>query len=471
MYRKVLIYILVLAAVMMVSAAFFLEAYDICKPFYTQRIPGNPENGEKVLAFTPVSEDMVLVAGRYTKGALAGELYYRVYDGNGRVFREDHFGLEDASLDLTQTFARGGRLYFICTVNPRGDEESVYGAVYTTDLSGKQPTPVFYRGENTDRLYDFDKFISIDDTGTYYAGIYGQRVLIFDQSGTVVLRLNPELTRQIAAVRYTGSSFLVAGCTSESGRKETIHRAFCAAYNMEGTKLWREYVMGEEGTLASVLHIVGNEAEGWTLYGRFAKNSKDASVSTAMQIEAFSIYGNGMEFQIEGNSDFASNAFLVKISQDGQATEQIAYSEIVPSLIPGSLYGTDGIMLQAYTAKHADADRYTVKLIRLNDRLRETLRVDIPVWGDMEFYCAPSGEAGRGLWVYNNGAVRHFRSEEATLRYYTDLRHWRPVCEAALSIEKGAPLLIGLYGIMSLCTLGTVRSPHSRQYGRGKRKV
>ena len=142
-----------------------------------------------------------------------------------------------------------------------------------------------------------------------------------------------------------------------------------------------------------------------------------------------------------------------------------------PALVREGLRVDGGLLLTAYTAEQEAAERYVVKTVRVNNRLQETRRVDLPVWGDKTFYCAPWADGTEGLWIYHAGQVQFYSTERDVLTYLTGLMKWRPVCDAALSVGEGAPLIVGLYIVATICSLGTVRSPHSRQYGRGKRKV
>lgn len=469
MVRKALIYILVFAAVSMILSAVFVKAADVCGELYE----GVEIQDVEVSQFVPMHQGRVAIVGRYTQGANAGDIYYQIFhlERGKMVGEEGSFGLEGASLYLTEVIPSGAGLRFMCVARPRNTEETAYGVVWEVSSDGTVSAPVVFKGEGADAVYGFDAFVCADDGGRYYAGLYNQRVLIFNNDGEVVLRVTPEQTREVTDVLYTDRGFLIAGCTSESGLHSTVHRAFCALYDEAGTLTWRKYVMGEEGTLASVMQILDNGADGCVLYGRWTQDSEDEDITAGAQIEAFEAQEQGVFFQIEGVEDLASSTFLVALSVDGQVTERVAYSDNSPSLIREGLRVDGGLMLQAYTAEGEQDDRYVVKTIRVNSHLQETLRVDLPAWGDHMMYCAPWADGEEGLWIYYAGQVRFYAGEREALTYFTRLIRWRPFCDRALSVRAGAPWILSLYIVMAICTLGTVRSPHSRQYGRGKRKA
>lgn len=469
MIRKALIYILVFAAVAMVLSAVFMKAADVCGELYESVGIQDVE----VSRFVPMHQGRAAVIGRYTQGPRAGDIYYKIFrqeDGK-MVGEEGSFGLEGAALHLTEVIPMKDGLRFVCVARPRSAEETAYGTVWEVSAEGKVSEPAMFKGGEADAVYGFNDFVCADIFGRYYAGIYNQRVVIFDEIGDIVLRLTPEQTREVTDVLYTGEGFLLSGCTSESGLHNTVHRAFCTLYDEAGICAWRKYVMGEEGVLASALEILDNGEDGWILYGRFTPDAEEKEISAGMQIEAFDACEEGMFFQIEGEETLRSSTFLVALTPDGQVSEQVAYNEISPIPVRAGLRVDGELMMTAYVAEEEDAERYVVKTIRVNNRLQETLRVDLPVWGDQIFYCAPWADGEEGLWVYHAGQVRFFASEREALSHYTDIIQWRPVCDAALNLGEGAPLIVGLYIIMTICSLGTVRSPHSRQYGRGSRKA
>lgn len=476
MVKKALIYILVLAVIATVSSAVFLKAAKVCQGIYGGELDGVSENGERVSSLVPMKEDRVAVIGRYTAGQNAGYSFYRIYNQEGQAIYQGILHMESASVTISQVMAVGKELRLICTVKPRNEDATAYGAVYTVDAQGKMSEPVLCQGEEADRVYGFKQFICADRAGEYYAGIYNQRVAVFNREGQLVLRLNPEQTRTVTDVRYQDNTFLVAGCTSESGLNNTVHRAFCAAYDMEGTALWRQDVMGEEGILASVLHIVEAEEDEWILYGRYVEDSQDSEITAAQQIAAFEAYEGGMRFQIDTADVDAliSDVFILRLSNTGEILKQVAYTDAsgaaVPSLVGDGWTSGETFVLQAYTAKINKAEEYIVHWIEVDLELQETLRMEIPVWSDIEMYCVASVDAGNsGLWVYNHfpeegtDEVRYFQSEEEALAYFADLRTWRPVCDVALALGKGLPLIISLYIMMTVCAMGTAR--------RGKRKA
>ncbi len=469
MIRKALIYILVLAAVSMVLSAVFIKAADVCGELYD----GVEIQDIEVSRFVPMHQGRVALVGRYTQGSRAGDIYYQIFhqEQGKMVGEEGSFGLEGATLQLTEVIPVGEGLRFVCVARPINADETAYGVVWEVSSKGTVSEPVLFKGAEADAFYGFRDFVCADASGAYYGGIYNQRVLIFNKDGEIVQRITPEQTREVTDVLYTGTGFLLSGCTSESGLHNTVHRAFCALYDQEGNLVWRKYVMGEEGTLASALEILDNGENGWVLYGRYTKDAEDEEITAGAQIDAFDTREEELFFQLEEKDELGSSTFLVALSSDGQITERVAYSDVAPSLVREGLRVGGGLMLQAYTAEKADAERYVVKTIRVNSLLQETLRVDLPVLGDQVMYCAPWADSEEGLWVYYAGQVRFYAGERDALTHFTRLIHWRPVCEAALSVGEGAPLMISLYVMMVLCTLGTVRSPHSRQYGRGKRKA
>lgn len=469
MIKKALIYILVFAAVAMTLSALFLKAADECEDLYTEVEIQDVE----INRFVSLHQGRVAIIGRYTQGPKAGDIYYQIFhQTQGTMVGEaDSFGLPGAALQLTEVIPTDDGLRFVCVARPRNTEEVSYGAVWEVSAEGRISEPALFKGSEADAVYGFNRFVCADAQGRYYAGMYNQRVLIFDAQGQVVLRLTPEQTRNVTDVLYTQEGFLLSGCTSESGRQNTVHRAFCALYDEAGTNVWRKYVMGEEGTLASALEILDNGELGWILYGRFTPDAESKEITASMQIEAFDVCEQGMFFQTEEEDALRSRTFLVAISPDGQVTERVAYNEISPALVREGLRVDGGLLLTAYTAEQEAAERYVVKTVRVNNRLQETRRVDLPVWGDKTFYCAPWADGTEGLWIYHAGQVQFYSTERDVLTYLTGLMKWRPVCNAALSVGEGAPLIVGLYIVATICSLGTVRSPHSRQYGRGKRKV
>ncbi len=469
MVRKALIYILVLAAVSMVLSAMFVKAADVCEELYE----GVEIEDVEIHQFVPMHQGRVAIIGRYNQGPNAGDIYYQIFqqEQGKMVGKAGSFGLEGASLHLAEVIPVSDGLRFVCVTRPRNTEETAYGTVWDVSRTGTVSQPVLFKGTGGDALYGFDHFVCADTQGRYYAGIYNQRVLIFNRQGEVVQRITPEQTREVTDVFYTGDGFLLSGCTSESGLHSTVHRAFCALYDYDGTVVWRKSVMGEEGTLASVLEILHNGEAGWVLYGRFTQDAKTEEITAGAQIEAFDAGEKGMFFQLEGDETLRSNTFLVALSPDGQVTEQVAYSDIAPTLVREGLRVGGGLMLQAYVAERPGASRYVVKTIRVNNRLQETLRVELPAWGDQAMYCTPWADSEEGLWVYYAGQVRYFAREREALAHFTRFMRWRPVCDCALSVREGAPFMVSLYIVMTVCTLGTVRSPHSRQYGRGKRKA
>ncbi len=470
MVKRAFICILMFAFIVVQSSWTFWYAAQICGEVYAQAPDGVDGNGEQVTHLVPLAEDRLAIVGKYTAGPSTGDLYYRIYDQGGQALQSGHFNLAGSHLQIEQAFVQAGDLKLVCIANTRGETSGAYGVVYTISLNGQVRQSVLYQGAATDTLYGFERFVAADSQGAYYAGIYKQRVVIFDAAGQVVLRLNPEQMKQVMDVRYAQEIFYLAGCTSESGSSDTVHRAVCMAYDLEGTALWRKNVMGEEGVLASVLRMVDRGDGEWLLYGRFAENATDPQITASQQIEAFEAYEGGFHFKVDDGASGAldSAAFLLRLSRDGDILERVAYSEASgsPAMMVGSLDLQDDLWMQAYLAADNQAPLYTVKLIRLNGALQEQQVTEVPVWSDTEVRVADG-------WVYCSVPEQHKQvvlyglSETELQDYFTQLKRWRPVCEAARSWQAGLPLFIGLYTVRTMCVMGTVRD----QSRRGRRKA
>lgn len=456
MFRRALLYILILATISMACFVTFVHAQGVCAELYVETAA--PE-GEEILQFVGMPQGSAAMVGQYSEGTDAGDIFIRIYGpGNREAFVNRHFGIDGASVTLQQVVPSGKEIHLICLVTPRAQDTVSYGAVYVLDQNGEMQEPVFYKETEGEAQYGFNRFVCADSYGRAYAGIQNQRVTVFNEQGEVILQLNSEQTREIYDVRYGDDGVLIAGCTTESGKKETVHRGFCSFYDLEGNRVWRKAVAGEEGVKASIVQIL-DDRDGWILYGRYG-------IDDFAQLET-----QGIRFRFEAGQVKGNHTFLIGIDQEGQVTKQVTYAETSPYLVSQSLSVESGLLLRDYTAKRAGADRYVVETVRLDHNLEEISRGEIPVWGDQTFYCAPWAEnAQDGIWIYYAGKIQFFKNEQAIHRHFTGLMKWRPVCTAALSMRAGAPWFLCLYGMMTLCTLGIARSPHSRHYGAFSRK-
>ncbi len=456
MFRRALLYILILATISMVCFVVFIQGQDVCAELFVETTEAE---GAQILQFVGMPQGKAVVLGQYTQGVHAGDIFSRIYFPGGSDPVESHLGMDGASVTLQQVVPAGEEIHLICLVTPRAQDTVSYGAVYVLDKNGAVQEPVCYKESGKEAQYGFNRFVCANSNGQVYAGIQNQRVTVFNKQGEPILQLNSEQTREIYDVRYGNTGVLITGCTSESGIKETVHRGFCAFYDLEGNRVWRKAVVGEEGVKAAVVRILDDGQDGWILYGQYG-------VEDFSQMETQGILFRFEEGQAKGN-----HTFLIGVDKEGQLTRQITYTETSPYLVSQNLSGESGLLLRAYTAKRVGADRYKVQMVRLDRDLEEISRGEIPVWGDQMFYCAPWAENGQeGIWIYHAGEVRFYENEQAISRHFTQLMKWRPVCEAALSMGTGAPWFLCLYGMMTLCTLGIARSPHSRHYGAFCRK-
>lgn len=457
MFKRALIYILVLAAISMVCLGVFVQAQSVCAELYDTTEATDME----ILQFVGLPQGRAALAKQYTEGVYAGDLLVLTYAPGRSAPLGTRCGMDDAAITLQQIVPMGEETHLVCLVTPRAQDTVSYGAVYVLDKDFNVREVVSYKESGEEAAYGFNRFVCASADGQAYAGIQNQRVTVFNKQGETILQLNSEQTREIYDVRYSSAGVLIAGCTSESGLKETVHRGFCAFYDLEGNRLWRKAVAGEEGVKASVVQILDDGQEGWILYGH-------DGIENFAQIEA-----QGMNFRFEGEQ--GNHTFLMGIDSEGQVTKQIAYTETSPYLVAQGLSAESGLLLRSYTAERTGADRYQVEMIRLDKNLEEISRGEIPVWGDQPFYCALWAESAEdGLWVYHAEKVQFYDDEQAVSDHFTRLMTWRPVCESALSMRAGAPWFLCLYGMTTLCTLGIARSPHSRYYGqfcRKKRRV
>ena len=456
MIKRALIYILILATISMACFVTFVQAKLVCSELYEAPAA---EEGVQILQFAGLPQGKAALVGQYTQGTKAGDIFIRIYRPGASVPTERHFGLDGASVTLQQIVPSGKEIHLICLVTPRNQDDVSYGAVYVLDQNDEMQEPVCYK-ETTEAQYGFTRFICAGRDGQAYAGIQTKRVIIFNKHEETILTLNSEQTREIYDVRYQESGVLIAGCTSESGLQETVHRGFCAFYDAEGNRVWRSAVAGEEGVKASVVRILDDQS-GWILYGRYG-------------VEDFSqMEDRGIRFRTQETP--GNHTFLIRIDAQGQVTKQVTYAATSPYLVSQSMSLENGILLRDYTARSVGADRYQVEILRLDSQLEEIHCKTIPIWGDRAFYCAPWAENAKdGIWVYYGEAVRFYENEQAIAKHFTKWMRWRPVCEAALSLGAGAPWFLCLYSMMTLCTIGIARSPHSRYYGsfgRKKRRV
>lgn len=459
MFRRALLYILILATVSMVCLGVFVQAQEVCAELYTETTAAA---GEQILQFVGMPQGKAMLVGQYTQGVDAGDLFVRIYTlGHSGLPTEVHFGIEGATVTLQEVMPSGKEIHLICLVTPRAQDTVSYGAVYVIDQNGTLQEPVCYKESDEEAQYGFNRFVCGNAYGQAYVGIQNQRVTVFNKQGETILQINSEQTREVYDVYCGDPGVLLAGCTSESGLKETVHRGFCALYDLEGNRIWRKAVAGEEGTKAAVVQILENGQDGWILYGRYA-------------IEDFyQVKPQGISFRFE--EEPGNHAFFIAVDQSGTIQKQVSYRETSPYLVSQGLSAEHGLLLQSYTATGAGADRYSVQITRLDHNLEEIGKDEIPVWGDQVFYSAPWAEnAQERIWIYHRGQITFYENEQAISRHFTGLMQWRPVCEAALSMRAGTPWFLCLYGMMTLCALGTARSPHSPHYGafgRKKRRV
>ncbi|MBP3391888.1 MAG: hypothetical protein J6L76_03765 [Clostridia bacterium] len=462
MFKRALLYVLILATVTMVCLFVFVLGYGTCTELYEGIAREARAADEEILEFVGLPQGEAAVIGQYTEGTNAGNLFFRIYGPHISGFVGDDFGVDGAALTLQQVFTLGNEIHLICLVSPRGEDAVSYGAVYKIDRHGIVQEPTCYQEPEDGSQYGFNRFVCANQAGQAYAGIQNQRVTIFNKEGNIVLRLNSEQTREIYDVRCDQTGALIAGCTSESGMKETVHRAFCAFYDLEGNRIWRKAVAGEEGSKATVIKILDHEQGNWLLHG--VNRVEDLNI----------LRTQGLSFVFE-SAPHGEESFFMEIDRNGAITKEITYPSPAPILVSQGLSTENGLLLRAYTAQKPGADRYGVQMVRLNRELKEIARKEIPVWGDQVFYCAPWAEnAADGIWVYHAGQAKFFQNEREIFRHFTGLMRWRPVCEAALSMGDGALWFLCLYTVMTLCTLGVARSPHSRYYGtfgRKKRRV
>ncbi|MBR5279749.1 MAG: hypothetical protein IKU26_02110 [Clostridia bacterium] len=457
MFKRALIYILVLAAIVMVCLGLFVQARGACAELYDT----TASDGVEMLQFAGLPQGRTLLVGQYTDGVYAGDLFARAYAPGSGSPLEARCEMDGAAITLQQIVPMGKETHLVCLITPRAQEAVSYGAVYVLDEHFDVREVVSYKEDEETPAYGFDRFVCASADGQAYAGIQNQRVTVFNQQGETILRINSEQTRDVYDVRYSRAGVLIAGCTSESGLKETVHRGFCALYDLEGNRIWRKAVAGEEGVRAAVVRILDNGQAGWILYGRY-------------DIEKFSqINPKGIPFRFKAET--GNHVFLMDIDQAGTIGKQVFYGDASPYLVNQSLSAENGLLLQSYTATGAGADRYNLRITRLDHNLEEIGKGEIPVWGDQVCYSASWAEKAQdGIWIYHAGKVRFYDNEQAVSNHFTAMRKWRPVCEAALSMAAGAPWFLCLYFTMTLSTLGTARSPHSSRYGvfcRKKRRV
>ena len=476
MVRRLLRFIIIYAVIAIAASAVFIGVQNVFARTYEPDQSDVFKDGEEPAEIVSLSQGFLAVLGRYTEGANAGMLFCKIYNRKGTFISRHDFYIPDTLVEISGLIKVDDGFRIICLCKPWDSEQPGFGAVFSIDGHWKEDETVFFRApEGLGTGSGFDKFVSADNTGEYFAGISGRSVTLFGSAGNVICSVSPDFFSVITDVACTENSFLITGTDAESSLGNNFRYGLCALYGIDGGNAifkWQKTVMEEDGWCSAILEAEVSD-NGYMLVGRMLNVGGNNWQSTN-RIDSFRADNDPRRFHISTipEKSSASSLFMLNMASDGNITGSALYytdsNEFIPALMQ---YDCDSeynpFILSVYSAETERSDRYSVNIMRLNRNLVLNDTYSIPVSGDTVFMCAQD-VTGAGFYacVYMSGSgtyhILHFTSMDDAVNDMQTLLRLKPVRDYFFTLTKKAPVLIILAFALMLTVSGAARVKRKR---------
>jgi len=473
MVKRILIFIIVYALICVAAAAVFIGAERVCSRIYEPSESDVFRDGEEPLAVASLYGGKFAEVGRYTEGANAGSLFYKIYSQDGNVeFRQD-FYVEGVQVDVVEVFPKTEGFGIVCLCTPRDGETPSYGCVFTVNGAWKLESTAFCKAENSGiQISGFengmDRFVRADAEGNYYAGMYRQHAALFDAAGSIVHVYAPETMAYVSDVSVLGDTVLLAGADSDSGLARYFRNSLCAAYSQSGTLLWQR-TLAESETECGCALISETCGESFIVIGRTAQLGEGNTWESVSRIDALTADNDPRRFHVgpDRDSDNASSLYALVLAADGTVTGSAVYSVqsnyYVPALLQFDRTSADStLVFSSFFAEKLKADSYSISFIRMNPALDTTDSFVVPVRGDTVIYPVQDVD-GTGFYIFvsvnGSGEYRltHFTSVSDLESHMETTSRLRGVVDYYFTLKQKLPVIICLAFVLMFCVSGAAR--------------
>lgn len=473
MVKRILSFIIVYALICAALSAVFIAAERVCSRIYEPAGSDGFRDGEEPLAVTSLIGSRFVEVGRYTRGANAGSLFYKIYATDGELdFRQD-FYIEGVKLDVTEVFPKKDGFGIVCRCTPRDGETPSFGCVFFADGDWKLGSTVFCRAENSGiQLSGFengmDRFLRADAEGGYFAGIYRQHAVLFDAEGNIVAAYAPEAMSHVSDVSVLGDTVLLAGADSEDGQARFFKNSMCTAYDLGGTFLWQRTLAESETDIGAAL-ISEAYDEYFIVIGRTAETEAENGWENVSRIDELEADNDPRRFHIgsDAASDNASSLYGVVLTRNGAVASSAVYltgnNQYVPALMQFDRTGTGGgLIFCAFYADRLHADNYNVSFAVHSPSLGTEYVFTVPVRGDTLIYPVRDIDGG-GFFIFvsvnGSGEYRltHFETEAEFKEHMEKISRLRGVVDYYFVLKQKLPVIICLAFVLMFCVSGAAR--------------
>ena len=481
MVRRLIQFIIIYAVIAIAAAAVFIGVQNVMSATYSPDRSDSFKDGEEPISMVSLAGEQAAVIGRYTTGANAGMLFCKLYDRDGRNASRQDFYLSDTQIEICDLIVVGRQLKIVCLCTPWNAGADKYGAVFTVDPDDPAGETVFFRGDAYGATsVSFDNFVAADNDGSYFAGIAGRTVVLFNGGGGQLARVMTDTFSVVTDVASDGSQILLAGTDAESSLGNSFRYGLCALYDIVGSdaKLrWQKTVMDEENTCSAVLNAKIAE-DGFILTGRTLAVEGSAWQSVN-RIESFEKDDDPRRFHIGPDAEKANptSLFLLKIERDGSIPHSAIYqadtNEYVPGILRYDPQSVNSIVLSVYSAPAEYSKEYLVTLMRMTKTLQFTDADSFPVSGDTGLICTRD-YAGAGLYMCviapggETYRILYFTSMDDAVNHMETLKKLRPVRDFYFTLRQKTPVLIVLGFALMLSVSGAARARNRKKKSKNK---
>ncbi len=376
MLRRILKFIIFYAVVAIAVSATFIGVRKVWSDTYSPDASDSFVNGETPLAADTLEGRKLLLAGRYTEGADAGSIYYKIYDDSGKLLKRENLSAAEAEMKNVSVSGYDGGAFVSCLCSPWNRDYPSYGAVFRIDEEGGLSETVIYRAPDEyagSFAKGFDRFVCADAAGNYFAGISGRNVLVMDRSGAAVSVFEPDYFSEVSDVVCSEGSVLLAGADAESSLGNSFRSALCALYSESGEIKWQKTLIPPEEGYSAALRAEPCGTE-FLLAGRIVPS--DGGWQNTGRIGLLREADDPYLFHIgpDAGSDASSSLFILKLDGSGGINASAVLSPGDNLCVPAvSGFDSDGrpsmLVLTSYYAEREQAGEYSVNLIRMGRQL------------------------------------------------------------------------------------------------------